>query len=208
MHSEAGHRCEPRGTQPEPEPGQSASTYVMAITNCHSVSCEPAPPFDTSRSWNRSSARVAAASARPSRRPTCLRETRAGMEQCLCGVLITVPQLPPSTSSSPMRRRSSESPTPRTAGHRAHWPLPRRSHRTDGLERRRTGSTTHSTLHRLPTLRAGNARRKGRVQMIQSGVTRAVRAWAGEASSRLSAKSRAQKLRRLSRAPIEAIEGY
>ena len=42
--------------------------------------------------------------------------------------------------------------------------------------------------------------------MIQSGVTRAVRAWAGEASSRLAAKSRAQKLRRLSRAPIEAIE--
>ena len=42
--------------------------------------------------------------------------------------------------------------------------------------------------------------------MIQFGVTRAVRAWAGEASSRLAAKSRAQKLRRLSRAPIEAIE--
>ena len=73
---------------------------------------------------------------------------------------------------------------------RAHWPLPRRSHRTDGLERRRTGSTTQSTLHRLPTLRAGNARSHGRVQMIQSGVTRAVRAWAGEASSRLAAKSR------------------
>ena len=89
---------------------------------------------------------------------------------------------------------------------RAHWPLPRRSHRTDGLERRRTGTTTQSTLHRLPTLRAGNSRSHRRVQMIQSGVTRAVRAWAGEASSRLAAKSRAQKLRRLSRAPIEALE--
>ena len=52
--------------------------------------------------------------------PPCLRETRAGMEQCLCGVLITVPQLPPPSSSSPMRRRSSGSPTPRAARPTSH----------------------------------------------------------------------------------------